>query len=151
MVALLRLLNPKPESGTNAPIENAITGLEISVCYVPSQLLVIFDILWNSLRGASCNSVGGSPFSKMQALFSNVLVVAVIGIFACFSPCSAAPERIGKIIAYAPCKEDVVRLCGAREMPNDLAVLDCLQDRRGESDSDINPECHSVSFFTALD
>lgn len=74
----------------------------------------------------------------------------VAGIFVWISQCNAAPEGIGKIISYGPCKQDVLRLCGSRDLPNDLAVLDCLQDRRSESDSDINPECHSVSWFFNL-
>lgn len=51
-----------------------------------------------------------------------------------------------KIATYPACKEDVARLCGNQALPNDLAVLDCLQNRRSESDVDINKECHSVNF-----
>lgn len=50
-----------------------------------------------------------------------------------------------KIANYPACKEDVARLCGNQALPNDLAVLDCLQNRRSESDVDINKECHSVN------
>lgn len=83
----------------------------------------------------------------MQALFPNMLTIVVIGIIIWSSPCSSAPEGISKIVSYGPCKEDVKRLCSGRDLPNDLAVLDCLQDRRSDSDNDINPECHSVSWF----
>ena len=53
-------------------------------------------------------------------------------------------EVAGKIATYPACKDDVTRLCSSEVLPNDLAVLDCLQNRRSDSDSDIKVECHSV-------
>lgn len=52
----------------------------------------------------------------------------------------------GKIATNPACKDDVTRLCRSEVLPNDLAVLDCLQNRRSDSDSDIKIECHSVCF-----
>lgn len=57
---------------------------------------------------------------------------------------AAVSETGGKIATYPACKNDVERLCGKEPLSNDLAVLSCLQDRRSETDSDINKECHSV-------
>ena len=75
---------------------------------------------------------------------SNFLVVGIIGLWISFSPCSTGAEINSKIASFGACKDDVSRLCGNQPLPNDLAVLDCLQDRRSESDNDLNPDCHSV-------
>ncbi|KAI9558756.1 Golgi apparatus protein 1 [Daphnia sinensis] len=69
------------------------------------------------------------------------------GIFLCvtianFSSVSAI-DTAGKIATNPACKDDVTRLCSSQVLPNDLAVLDCLQNRRSDSDSDIRTECHS--------
>lgn len=53
----------------------------------------------------------------------------------------------GKIAMNPACKDDVTRLCSSQVLPNDLAVLDCLQNRRSDSDSDIRTECHSVCYI----
>lgn len=55
-----------------------------------------------------------------------------------------ATDVAGKIATYPACHDDVTRLCSSEVLPNDLAVLDCLQNRRSDSDSDIKIECHSV-------
>ena len=55
-----------------------------------------------------------------------------------------AIDVTGKIATNPACKDDVTRLCSSQVLPNDLAVLDCLQNRRSDSDSDIKIECHSV-------
>ena len=81
----------------------------------------------------------------MQALSPYILVVFSIAVW---TGCNAETEQKkenNQIAAFGPCKDDVSRLCANRALPNDLAVLDCLQDSRSESDSDINPQCHSVS------
>lgn len=61
-----------------------------------------------------------------------------------------ALDVTGKIATNPVCKDDVTRLCSSQILPNDLAVLDCLQNRRSDSDSDIKTECHSVCFFFIL-
>jgi hypothetical protein len=58
-----------------------------------------------------------------------------------------ALDVTGKIATNPACKDDVTRLCSSQVLPNDLAVLDCLQNRRSDSDSDIKIECHSVCHF----
>ncbi|KZS17605.1 Golgi apparatus protein 1 [Daphnia magna] len=55
----------------------------------------------------------------------------------------SAIDIAGKIATNPACKDDVTRLCSSQVLPNDLAVLDCLQNRRSDSDSDIRTECHS--------
>lgn len=51
----------------------------------------------------------------------------------------------GKIAAFPACHESVFRLCGDKAMPNDLAVLDCLQDgAKSDTEAKLNDECHSV-------
>lgn len=68
----------------------------------------------------------------------------LIGFFTTL-PRVSTSDVAGKIATYPACKDDVTRLCSTEVLPNDLAVLDCLQNRRSDSDSDIKPECHSVS------
>jgi Golgi apparatus protein 1 len=57
---------------------------------------------------------------------------------------AGAMDVTGKIATNPACKDDVTRLCSSQVLPNDLAVLDCLQNRRSDSDADIKIECHSV-------
>ena len=57
---------------------------------------------------------------------------------------SSALTLSGKINNFTPCKEAVDRLCGNQNLPDDLAVLDCVQNGKGDSDVDINEACHSV-------
>lgn len=59
----------------------------------------------------------------------------------------------GKIANYPGCAEDVKRLCGGNDLPNDLAVLECLNNRRSNEkndDSDINLGCHTFLWHFKL-
>lgn len=56
---------------------------------------------------------------------------------------TANGEQIaGKIATNPACRDDVTRLCGDQVLPNDLAVLDCMQN--SQSNVEINKDCHSV-------
>lgn len=76
-------------------------------------------------------------------LLSLLLITAAAGI----------NEISGKIANSPACREEVLKICSNSELPNDLAVLECLQNRRTNEkndDSDINPECHNVSIYFFL-
>ena len=77
-----------------------------------------------------------------------ISVIFLVGVLINFYLVEAADS--GKIATYPACKDDVTRLCSKEVLPNDLAVLDCLQNRRSDSDSDIKTECHSVSLMHVL-
>lgn len=50
----------------------------------------------------------------------------------------------GRIVNFPACKEAVERLCSNQNLPNDLAVLDCLQNSNHDDEAGINKDCHQV-------
>lgn len=78
----------------------------------------------------------------MYSMPSLLLLLAyMLAIF----PFTFSADVVGKIASHPACKEDVARLCSSESLSNDLAVLDCLQNRKSDSDADLNTECHSVN------
>lgn len=69
-------------------------------------------------------------------------VTCVMIFVACLN--RVAGDSTGKIANHPACKDDVSRICKDQVLNNDLAVLDCLQNRRSEDDNDLNVDCHSV-------
>ncbi|XP_051800981.1 Golgi apparatus protein 1-like isoform X2 [Acanthochromis polyacanthus] len=54
-----------------------------------------------------------------------------------------------KLLEEEACREDLTRLCPKHTWTNNLAVLECLEDRREESE--IAPDCHHLLWNYKLD
>ncbi|MEQ2224351.1 glycogenin glucosyltransferase glg1 [Ilyodon furcidens] len=104
----------------------------------PLALLFCFLCLWSSV------SVIGQKLANDPALPPDVRAVDPLGKDAPVAAGASQPRRASgwKLAEEEACREDLTRLCPKQTWTNNLAVLECLQDRREEIE--LAPDCNHL-------
>lgn len=115
--------------------------LLVTVCICACTLLTL-DKPWVFFRFYFDVQLHFSLYKMKYSVAHCLFLLA--GMLVISFPSTTATDAIGKIAIHPACKDDIARLCNNELLANDLAVLDCLQNRRSDSDADLSAECHSV-------
>ncbi|XP_031695224.1 Golgi apparatus protein 1-like [Anarrhichthys ocellatus] len=92
------------------------------------------------LRAADPPAKDAPAAAAAAAAASSSADAAAAGVAGASQPRRATAWKLSEEEA---CREDLSRLCPKHTWTNNLAVLECLQDRREESE--ISPDCNHVS------